>query len=470
MIVGGTSLVGKDKSAALQAGIDRILREEAADVGIGIEVVSITRGEKLYERNSRHLFVPGSSIKLIIGAAALHDLGVDFRFETKIFADGPIEDRVLKGNLYLQGSGDPELVFEDLEELVFQLKLRNIQKIEGDIYVDNTLFDGISQGPGWMWDEGAVHWNSPMDALLLNHSCVDVWVKPSDLLGKAPSVYVHPKTDYVAMKNDAITTAEEDNLIVERRWMQRENTIDVRGQISVNGDPQHFMIPVEAPHLYTGHVFRDILLQANFAFQGEVLEKAVPEEALLLGTHCSRPLSQIVKEMMKTSDNLTGDCLFKKLGEHHFGAPGSWQKGAKAIRQFLSSDIGINVDKLVVMDGSGLSRYNLLSAHHYVDFLKWMYAQFDCSSEFLASLPISGQDGPFSKKVTNPAIKGKVRAKTGTMTGIGSIAGYLTTNDGEVLAFAILQNGYTENRAHSAKIELDICTFLVNFSREEQEE
>ena len=104
-------------------------------------------------------------MKLITGAAALHRLGVDYRFATTLWTDGAVENKTLKGNLYLQGSGDPDLVVRDLEELIFQLKLRNITAIEGDLYADNTLFDGISQGPGWMWDDKGYDC-VPVEALL----------------------------------------------------------------------------------------------------------------------------------------------------------------------------------------------------------------------------------------------------------------------------------------------------------------
>jgi serine-type D-Ala-D-Ala carboxypeptidase/endopeptidase (penicillin-binding protein 4) len=145
-----TNRSSKQQLTSLQSGIERIIRNKDPDVHIGIEVVSLEGGEKLYQKSANQLFMPASSLKLVTAAAALHLLGVDYRFETKLYTDGKIGNKTLKGNLYLQGSGDPELVFNDLEELAFQMKLLNIKKIEGDLYIDNTLFDGIAQGPGWM--------------------------------------------------------------------------------------------------------------------------------------------------------------------------------------------------------------------------------------------------------------------------------------------------------------------------------
>ncbi len=465
-LVGAESRYSQHQIVSLQNSIEKIIRNKDPDVHVGIEIVSLATKEKLYVKNSNQLFVPASCLKLITGAAALHLLGLDYRFETKLYTDGVIDRKTLKGNLYLQGSGDPELATQDLEELVFQLKLLNIQKIDGNLYIDNTLFDGISRGPGWMWDEGADRWASPMDALTLNHSCVDLWIKPAEKYGEAPEVYLQPKTTFVHVENQALTSAEQNDLTVERRWMDHDNIIDIKGSIAASNETLHYSVAIEHPHLYAAHVFRDILLKARLVFKGKILVKRTPDNAVLIASHFSRPLSAIVEEMMKSSDNLISDCLFKKMGEKRFGAPGSWQKGSQAAREFLAKEVGIDVEKIVMMDGCGLSRYNLMSPHQFVTFLVWMHTQFAYASEFIAALPISGMDGTLLHRMENAEMKGKIRAKTGTMTGISTISGYLTTKDGETLAFSILQNGIVgKSKEYKAFIEDEIINYLVGFSR-----
>jgi len=447
-------------AAELQGEIDRILCEAAADVHVGVEVVSMTTGKRVYERNAHHLFVPASCLKMMTGAAALHILGPDHRFETKILTDGRVASKSIKGNLYLQGGADPELAVCDLEELISYLRARNIEKIEGNLYVDHTFFDEVSQGPGWMWDEGDERWNAPMSGLMLNHSCIDVWVKPSEQQGQAPCVSLCPATSYVTLQNRAVTDAQADNLCVQRRWMRRENVIEVTGQISSAEEPLHFTLSVEDPHLYAGYVFRDMLLKAGIVVRGKIGVKVVPPgaAAVVLGAHASRPLSLLVEEMMKSSDNLYADCLFKAMGARQFGVPGTWQKGAQAVREFLRTVV--DVDKMVVLDGSGLSRYNLISAHQCATFLSWVHTHFGCKGEFLSALPIAGRDGTLIHRMEQ--VEGKVRAKTGTMTGISSLAGYITTDGGEVLAFCILQSGFTEKASvYKAAVEDAICTLLV---------
>jgi D-alanyl-D-alanine carboxypeptidase/D-alanyl-D-alanine-endopeptidase (penicillin-binding protein 4) len=213
----------------------------------------------VFQRDAGHLFVPASSLKIITGAAALHIMGVDYRFPTRLLTDGKKRKHELKGNLYIKGSGDPELSLAQLEELVFALKLQGIQRIEGNICVDVSDFDAIDQAPGWMWDEGAVYYNSPLSALTVNHSCVDIWVRPNAKVDNPPTIYIRPRTDYVRVYSDALVSHEEDTLNVTRRWMTKENIIDITGKIPASAEPFYVALPVEAPCMYTAFVFQELL-------------------------------------------------------------------------------------------------------------------------------------------------------------------------------------------------------------------
>jgi len=457
--------VAKTEADSLHNAIERVIRAVDPDVHAGIEVFSLKENQSLFQRSENHLFMPASSLKVITGAAALHILGIDYRFDTKLYTDGRKKKHEIKGNVYIKGSGDPELSMRSLEELVFALKLQGIERIDGNICVDISEFDEIAQGPGWMWDEGAVYYNSPISSLAVNHTCIDIWVRPNTKVAEPPTIYVRPRTDYVQILSDATVSTEEDTLSVKRRWMTKENIIDITGKIPSSAEPYYVAIPLEAPHLFTACVFRDILNKNNIGVSGEIKVKSVPEEATELASSSSRPLSQIVEQMMKDSDNLIADMLFKKMGQVRYGAPGTWQKGTRAVRDFLEKQIGLNTERVVIMDGSGLSRYNLISPHDLVASLVWMKKQFACSSEFCASLPISGIDGTLMDRMQDPALKGKIRAKTGAMTGISSISGYATTQDGNELAFSIMLNGFTKSQEqYKTQIEDRICGVLVNHS------
>lgn len=452
----------KEKVRELQHGIEKIIQTADPDVHVGIEIVSMKTGQKLYARNANHLFMPASNLKLATCAAALQVLGADYRFQTQLHTDAPIEQGVVKGSLWIKGSGDPELSTRDLADLVFQLKLKGISKVEGHLYIDHFDFDQIAQGPGWTWDDGAVAWNSPMDALTLNHSCVDVWVKPNSHCDQPPQVCVQPKTDFVKVENCAITSQQEKDLVVERAWMTRENRIQIKGSVPLNEEAQHFAIPVESPHLYAASILCHLLEKNGIVLQGEVHEKAVPAEARQLAIHSSRPLFEIIVEMMKVSDNLIADCLFKKIGQQVAGPPGSWQKGSQAVRDFLAKTVGMDVSKMVILDGSGMSRYNLMSPHQLVQLLTWIDQKFLNSSELISSLPVSGVDGCLKNRMTDPSIKGRVRAKTGTLSGASTLSGYVVTQAGEKLVFSIMISGFTKQSSeYKTQIEDQIVQYIA---------
>jgi D-alanyl-D-alanine carboxypeptidase/D-alanyl-D-alanine-endopeptidase (penicillin-binding protein 4) len=417
----------------------------------------------LFQKNENHLFVPASSVKILTAAAALHILGVDYHYETKLFTDGKRKKHEIQGNLFIKGVGDPDLSIRSLEELIFALKLEGVQRIQGDLCIDISDFDEIEQGPGWMWDEGAYFYNSPVGALIVNHSCIDIWVRPNAKIAEAPTIYVRPKTDYVRINSEATVSAEENTLTVERRWMKHENIIDISGKIPFTAEPHYVAVPLEAPHFYAAFIFREMLKKNDIGLSGEIKVKRVPDEATQLAAAASRPLSKIVEQMMKESDNLIADMLFKKIGQVRYGAPGSWQKGSRAVREFLKDVVGLDTERMVILDGSGLSRYNLISPHHFIEALAWMKQQFACASEFEASFPLSGIDGSLVERMQDNSVKGKVRAKPGTMTGISSLVGFATTQEGEQLAFSILLNGFTKsNKDYKAQIEDRICSLLVN--------
>lgn len=445
--------------------IERVIRAVDPDVHVGIEVVSLKDDSRLFQRNENHLFVPASSLKVITGAAALQILGVDYRFETKLFTDGRQKRHEIKGNLYIKGCGDPELAISALEELVFALKLRGVQRIDGDLCVDISAFDDIAQGPGWMWDEGAEFYNSPLSALIVNHSCLDLWVRPNASVDGTPTIYIRPKTEYARVYSDAAVSKEENTISVKRRWMSKENIIDITGKIPMTAEPYYAAIPLEAPHMFTAVVFKELLSKNDIGLSGEIRIKSAPETATEIASYSSRPLAQIVEQMMKESDNLIADMLFKKIGEVRFGAPGTWQKGTRAVREFLEKQVGLSTERIVIMDGSGLSRYNLISPHHLVESLSWMKKQFACSSEFCASLPISGIDGSLYNRMLEDSLKGKIRAKPGNMTGISSLSGYAVTLEGQDLVFSIMLSGFTKSqKEYKTQIEDRICSVLVNYA------
>lgn len=457
----------KYQAQQFKRNIDKIIQQKDSKAIVGVEIVSLRSGLKLYQKNAENLFIPASGLKLFTAASALSTLGPSYQFSTTVWTDGKIKDKKLIGNLYLKGGGDPELQAKDLEALVFELKLAGIEEVTGVFYVDNSDFDGVSQGPGWMWDDEPHYRNSPMDALTVNHSCLQLWICPADECSKPAKVFVHPKTDFVKVENLSETTESQDSTIaVYRRALQNKNHIQIKGAIGKASEPLTYEVSLNQPHIYTGHVFLEQLAKQKIACHVEIEEKALPEGAVLLAEHKSRPLTLIVQKMLKESDNLYADCLFKKTGQVRFDAVGSWSNASQAVREFLAHHMGLNTSEMVVLDGSGLSRYNLASPRQFVQFLVETKKNYPYSAELLSALPVAGMDGTLKTELADDQLTSKVRAKYGKIKGVRSLSGYVTTREGEELAFSIMINGLIEPRHEESTLETEICKYLVNYSRE----
>ncbi len=464
LVIGSLSLFGatKEQLIQVQRGLDRILSEVLPKTHVGVEVLSVTSGLKLYEKNAHLLFVPASSLQIFTAAAALHLLGPDFCFETQLLFDGSFEGNKLNGNLYLVGKGDPEFSVNDLEMLVHEVRLRGIQQIAGDLVIDSTAFDQNTKGPGWMWDDISSFGFSSVSPLTINHSCVNLWVRPGLRSTEAARLFVYPKTRQVKLINETETRSSLPSTVkVERLLMMEKPAIVVKGTIPMNGEVQAYRIPIDSPNLYAGEVLGRRLKQAGIIVEGKIRVGTASNTSKVLASHASRPLSMLVQTMLKYSDNLYSDHFFKKMGQRATGTPGSWANGGAAVRSFFEKEGIFDAAGLVMLDGSGLSRYNLVSPHQVIQLLAWMNQRSLYSAEFAAAFPISGGEGILQNRLES--LGAHLRAQAGHMQGVRSLCGYITTESGERLALAILINGFVESQSDFYKeIEDRICSFLRN--------
>ncbi|MEE9167664.1 MAG: D-alanyl-D-alanine carboxypeptidase/D-alanyl-D-alanine-endopeptidase, partial [Candidatus Neomarinimicrobiota bacterium] len=455
------------QTSGLSDRIEEAVGEVDSNVNLGIKVVSVMTGEVIYEDNANHLFTPASNVKLFTAAAALHILGPSYRFHTRMYTDSTRTGDVLEGNLYLVGSGDPDFSQADLEEMVDDVLDLGIRQIRGDIIVDNTAFDSDPWGPGWMWDEGPWWYFAPVDAMTFNDNCVTITVSPGDQNGDSAVVTLDPPTDYVQVRVAAVT-AERDSvagLEVNRRWKTKENIVDITGEIHTDEEARSFVLSVERPALYAGSILRDLLKKAGIEFRGGISQDTLSSDTLLVTTFTSRPLSLSIRNFLKISDNLTGELLIKKMGSVTHDAAGSWGNGLMTVKTFMQDEVGIDTTKLTQADGSGVSRYNLVSASHIVQLLLWVNGNFQISPEFFSALPIGRTDGTLRNRMLTVGTQATARAKTGTLKGVSSLSGYLTSEDNEMLAFSILMNGYVGTTAPYRKLQDRIVSILSDFSR-----
>ncbi|MDE0504761.1 MAG: D-alanyl-D-alanine carboxypeptidase/D-alanyl-D-alanine-endopeptidase, partial [Candidatus Poribacteria bacterium] len=272
---------------------------------------------------------------------------------------------------------------------------------------------------------------------------------------------------YLMVVNDAATVAvsEEKTLHIERQTRPvPANVLTIRGSMPVNQEKVVLRVDIVNPALFCGTLFKEALVRHGISVEGVVRQGVVPNGASEITVHTSPPLSFILRKMNKRSDNLIAELLLKTLGAEIVGAAGTSEKGLRVINQFLN-ETGIAKSQSTLADGSGVSRYNLLSASMLTNLLVHMFRDFSVMPEYVMSLPVAGVDGTLSWRMKQSEAEGVLRAKTGTMRGVTTLAGYAMTEDAEILAFAMLMSHYVGSSNPRRALQNKIGKVLTRFSR-----
>lgn len=428
----------------VDALIQRLAPPEAH---VGVSVVRFGTGEVLYAREANKLFTPASLQKLATSAAALGLLGAQKRFLTRVLTQGQVESGVLKGDLVLKGEGDPMLEAQDLEKLATNLRAQGIREVAGDLVGDATAFSPEGRGPaGWAWDDLDAGYGATASGLTLHRNAVTVTVSPAARAGEAPRLDINPATNYLQLRNTARTLASGEQgtlgFGLERfapgSWQE---ALNVRGGLTTGAATETEQLAVADPARFTLTVFKEALGRQGVALRGQPRLGATPAGARTITSHQSPPLADIVHEMLKDSDNLIAETVLLHLGVKGKGGPGTWEKGLATLRGYLERAGWAN-DSYRLSDGSGLSRYNAVSPAQLTRLLGYLPTQRLAYPSFLIGLPVAGVDGTLARRLIGPGTRGRLRAKTGTMSGVSGLAGYLETQDGETLVVAVMTTGF----------------------------
>lgn len=460
---------GDDARARLAAEITRALADSSmAASGAAVLVVSLDAGDTLYSRDADRLLTPASNLKLFTAAAALARLGPDHRFVTPLLATGAVTGDTLFGDLVLVGRGDPDLVTADLAALADSLAATGARVVAGDLRADPSWFDDVEWGAGWMWDDGP-YWYWPyVSALTVNDNVVEVTVRPGPAPGAPPVVTLDPPTAYVRLDVTATTTDAglESALEIERHWTPKANVIDVRGTLPAGAEPVVELRSVEDPALYAATVLRELLAARGVTVLGAVRRGPLAgAPADTVARHVSAPLAASVRNFLKVSDNLTGELLVKAMGAEAAGPPGTYDSGLAAERAFLAREVGLDTLGFRLADGSGVSRYNLVTARQIVRLLDYMAGRPDLAAAWLDALPVAGVDGTLDGRMENSAAAGRARAKTGTLSGVTAISGYVPSAAGERLAFSIIMEFFVGPSGPRRAVQDAIVDALARFAR-----
>lgn len=419
-----------------------------AHAHIGALVVRARTGETLYARHPDRVFLPASNQKLVTGAVALETLGPAFRFSTTVSATGQVRDGVLRGDLVVRGGGDPTLsgrfasdARDHFRAWADSLRARGITRIEGGIVGVDSLFPERGLGAGWAWDDLENGFAAEIGALQFNEGVVRLQVVPSRQVGSPPVVVVDPPTQHVRIYNLATTSAPGSAADLTVRREDAGAGVTVEGVIPADTQLVARTLAVRDPTAFFLSVLRETLREAGLEVQGPALpaeewpiERSGAVEMRLF-THQSPPLSEILPAMLKPSQNQIAETLLLAVGRELRGE--ATAPAGIAVVDSVARAWGLPAGELRMADGSGLSRYNLASPNFMVALLTRMDAGA-LRESWRASLPLAGTDGTLEGRMRGGPLHQRVLAKTGTLTGVRTLSGYLTAASGEQLVFSIL--------------------------------
>lgn len=450
----------------LKNDLDKIVSDKFFERSqIAIEIFDITEGKSLYSHNNKLLLIPASNMKLLTSAAGLVFLGPDYEFKTKLYYSGVAEGATIFGDLYVVGGLDPDITPNDLDTLVQAVKSVGKRFIIENIYADISIKDSLYWGNGWMWDEHPDSDAPLLSALNINDNTIEVFVTGNEV-GLRGIVTLKPDTKFVRIENHSVTVPSYtlNELNITRDWVNSKNTIIIKGNVredEISDSSEHSeKLNLLEPEKYFLTLFKEHLEKENIYSNGKLDIQTLPEGSVYLA-EINRSLAEILINLNKESDNLNAEMLLYALALKDSISPATAKNGIEIIKSLIDS-IGRDPDDYSLADGSGVSRYNLVSAELIIELLKYMYRHSEFVP-FYKSLPIAGVDGTLKKRMKKTLAESNVHAKTGTLKGVSSLSGYVFAKNGNLISFSIIMQNYVENKSVARSFQDQICELLANY-------
>jgi serine-type D-Ala-D-Ala carboxypeptidase/endopeptidase (penicillin-binding protein 4) len=461
----------------LAGQIDAILNQPGmSSAAWGIEALDLESGKVLYSVNPNRLFLPASTTKLLSTAAALALAGPEYRFLTTVETAGTIDSEGrLKGDVVLVGRGDPNISgrvlpyqletervsppTQILEELASQVAQKGIKVIDGNLIGDDTFYSAERYPEGWAQDD--LQWldGAPVSALTFNDNAIFLQIHPGAQAGEKAVFTIDPPSNYYEFHNRIVTTASGQRKIGIHRDPGSYKVL-LWGMIPLQDAAFSEALAIEDPAEFTSQIFRGLLEARGIVITGKTLARhgdiaqffdqpqppsapaaATAASSQMLAQHVSLPLREDVRVTNKTSQNLHAELDLRLIGQLQ-GAGGSLEGGVATLKQFLAQ-AGLKPEESYLLDGSGLSRRDLITPAAMVQLLTYASRQ-SWAAAFEDSLPVSGVDRSLSQRFANTPASGLIHAKTGTLNHVNTLAGYFQTRSGRKFAFSIFCNNHNQ--------------------------
>ncbi|HZS43842.1 MAG TPA: D-alanyl-D-alanine carboxypeptidase/D-alanyl-D-alanine-endopeptidase [Blastocatellia bacterium] len=483
----------KKQLETLRAQIKQALTEDKyAAARWGVKIVALDSGNLVYEEDADKVFNPASNMKLYTTITALDRLGADFKTRTSLYAmSEPDSNGTVKGDLIFYGRGDGNLSgrfnngdnLKSLEDLANQLKARGVKRIEGNIIGDDSYFNSELIGYGWEWEDLQWKDGAEISALTIDENVVNMKVTSGAKPGDPCTILLDPSNSYVTIVNNTRTVDTGQKLDIGIRRGLQDNIIEVWGTVALNDKGSNYQVSVHDPALYAANLLKSVLGGQGITVTGEArsvnakqrrqqpLDISSLKELAFLE---SIPLSDELKVINKESNNLHAEILLRQLGVK-FGTKylekpiertsvqgpiPTEELGASVVRDLLKQ-LGVDTAPLTMKDGSGLSRYDLVTPNATIALLKYVAGR-PYANILIDSLPIGGVDGTLRRRFASTTAANNLHAKTGTISYVNSLSGYVTTTAGQRVIFSIMINNRTVDSSATAAIDA-VCLLLADY-------
>jgi D-alanyl-D-alanine carboxypeptidase/D-alanyl-D-alanine-endopeptidase (penicillin-binding protein 4) len=457
MVVLFTSLA---VAAPLHRVLDEVLAAPAYDGATATAlVVDLGSGEVVYSRDPDRRVLPASVVKWLTAVAAADQLGLDYTFETQILATGAVSDGVLAGDLVVRGSGDPSLGGDDpaglLRAWAKELAGAGITRVSGDLVADPTALGDPPLGAGWAWDDTPYGFSAPLAGLNLGHNVMEISVRATTA---GEPVTVEPGVWEPCADDLAIAARTGDGTKVRVQPDPFGPTALVGGLMP--GARQRLRLPVPRPPSCLARMWKAVLAEEGVQVDGVARVGRAPVTARVLAVHRSAPLLDLLRVMLEDSQNLYAEAVARALDPAEVR---TW-KGASASLDRLLTSAGVPAGAAAVRDGSGLSRYDLVTARSLVAVTLYASRQpwFDT---LVQCLPVAGRTGTLSRRLAGTLAEGRVRAKTGSMTGVRNLVGLVEDAGGRTLAVALLVDGFVVPQGQAIGVQDRALTVIAASAR-----
>jgi D-alanyl-D-alanine carboxypeptidase/D-alanyl-D-alanine-endopeptidase (penicillin-binding protein 4) len=436
----------------------------------GLTVVNGDTGATLYDANGSRRLLPASNAKLLTSTAAMDVLGPDFTFATEVLTSGRRTHGTIQGNLYLKGFGDPMATAADYDRLAADVARSGIRTVRGNLVADDTYFDDVRLAPFWSWDDEPYYYDAQTSALNVSPDDIGdtgtvlVNVYPGARAGARPRIAMIPANSYLHVNVTATTGPAGSAETIDAVREHGRNVVDVTGSIPLGATAYAAQPTVDEPTGLVAQLFAHDLRAHGVHVEGRHTQyAATPDDAVAIATHRSAPLSQLLTPFLKLSNNMMAEALTKAMGAKVSGE-GSWSAGTDAIVDDVATN-GVDPKVIQLFDGSGLGRADYLTTDQLAALLTTVRSK-PWFATWYAALPIAGNPdqligGTLRNRMRGTAAANNLHGKTGSMTGVSALSGYVTDAAGDHLVFSMISNNFVQGGITA--IEDAVAETLANY-------